>query len=673
MAWTESIITVKGIALVAELISGGILEITKVELGESTTETAALAYQKSIASPISVPISIAKLDKTESGVKITVQIKNTGAARAYKMRQFGIYAKTANSAETLFAVFQSVEGEEIPSESEYSNFLLEFTSDIAVSNTDNISVVINPATVIVTGEMLEAAMRDYAPTYTTAEKLTELSSGEKLSTAFGKIAKAVKSLIEHIGDKVKHITTEERTAWNSKAAGNHTHSDASQSAAGFMSAADKAKLDGVAVGANAYIHPTASGNKHIPSGGSSGQILRWSADGTAAWGADNNTTYSNMTAATASAAGKAGLVPAPAAGAQAKYLRGDGTWQTPPDTNTTYGAATTTAAGLMSAADKVKLDSITEKATVNTASNTTPKAAGTAAVGTETAYARGDHVHPLQTTIYSTAGVPTTSATYYLATHATNSSANKSLYNFSGLYTSQLNGTADALGYSVLALGNSTASGTANNKYGVLRIYGTNSYYTNLKSFDTTSAATRYIVGTSSAAAVGSATQPVYIGSTGTVTKCTYTLEKSVPSDAVFTDTVYTHPTTAGNKHIPTGGTANQILTYSASGTAAWSSNCYAAAIEVVTGTRNSVASSMVTVSYKAGRTKALVLVWDFASPNYCGVGQILLTGLSSSMTAKSNTVNLGGGAANCTVAVTAAGNITITGYCSQYCVIWFN
>ena len=38
-----------------------------------------------------------------------------------------------------------------------------------------------------------------------------------------------------------------------------------------------------------YTHPTTSGNKHIPAGGSSGQILRWSADGTAAWGADNNT------------------------------------------------------------------------------------------------------------------------------------------------------------------------------------------------------------------------------------------------------------------------------------------------------------------------------------------------------------------------------------------------
>jgi hypothetical protein len=37
-----------------------------------------------------------------------------------------------------------------------------------------------------------------------------------------------------------------------------------------------------------------------------------------------------------------------------------------------------------------------------------------------------------------------------------------------------------------------------------------------------------------------------------------------------YTDTVYTHPTTAGNKHIPTAGATDQILTYSSSGTAAW-------------------------------------------------------------------------------------------------------
>lgn len=114
--------------------------------------------------------------------------------------------------------------------------------------------------------------------------------------------------------------------------------------------------------------------------------------------------------------------------------------------------------------------------------------------------------------------------------------------------------------------------------------------------------------------AVGSATQPVYIASDGSATATTYTLGKSVPSDAKFTDTntitnlgtasnnytngniliqgsgatsvtksgntitisstdnntVYTHPTTAGNKHIPSGGKSGQILRWSADGTASW-------------------------------------------------------------------------------------------------------
>ena len=244
-----------------------------------------------------------------------------------------------------------------------------------------------------------------------------------------------------------------------------TYSDATTSAHGLMTADMVTKLNGVATGANNYSHPTNSGNKHIPSGGSSGQILRWSADGTATWGADNNTdtkvtsvsnhytpsggsttsasggaltditnssagvqvltgvtkdaaghitgvtsvalksvntnttysnfvksgsgaksglvpapsttagttkylredgtwqvppdnntTYSNMTAASASAAGKAGLVPAPAAGTQAKFLRGDGTWQTP--TNTTYNDATTKTHGLMSTTDKTRSDTM---------------------------------------------------------------------------------------------------------------------------------------------------------------------------------------------------------------------------------------------------------------------------------------------------------------------------
>lgn len=120
------------------------------------------------------------------------------------------------------------------------------------------------------------------------------------------------------------------------AASSHTHSTATTSAAGFL--------------------PTL--------GGGTTNFLR--ADGTWAKPPDTNTTYSNMSGATTSAAGKAGLVPAPSAGAATRYLRSDGTWSIPPDTNTTYSAATTSAAGLMSAADKEKLNGIATGAQVNT-------------------------------------------------------------------------------------------------------------------------------------------------------------------------------------------------------------------------------------------------------------------------------------------------------------------
>ena len=65
-----------------------------------------------------------------------------------------------------------------------------------------------------------------------------------------------------------------------------------------MSSSDKSNLDGIADWANNYTHPTTAGNKHIPSGGSSGQILRWSADGTAVWGDDNNAELNNKTSVT---------------------------------------------------------------------------------------------------------------------------------------------------------------------------------------------------------------------------------------------------------------------------------------------------------------------------------------------------------------------------------------
>ena len=134
--------------------------------------------------------------------------------------------------------------------------------------------------------------------------------------------------------------------------------------------AEKTKLSGIAEGANKYVHPSYTAQKSglykvtvDAAGHVSGATAVAKADITALGIPAQDTTYSNMAAATASAAGKAGLVPAPAAGKQASFLRGDGTWVVPE--NTTYADATTSTHGLMSAADKTKLNGVATGAQVN--------------------------------------------------------------------------------------------------------------------------------------------------------------------------------------------------------------------------------------------------------------------------------------------------------------------
>lgn len=79
----------------------------------------------------------------------------------------------------------------------------------------------------------------------------------------------------------------------------------------------------VAVGNDTHSHTAST----LPAASTTvkGVMLLGASGGAATYGHS----HSNMGAASADAAGSAGFVPAPSAGAQAKFLRGDGTWQTP--------------------------------------------------------------------------------------------------------------------------------------------------------------------------------------------------------------------------------------------------------------------------------------------------------------------------------------------------------
>ncbi|MBK8085068.1 MAG: hypothetical protein IPK28_15275 [Devosia sp.] len=148
------------------------------------------------------------------------------------------------------------------------------------------------------------------------------------------------------------------------AADTHTHAAATTGAPGFMSAADKTKLDGVAASANNYVHPTTDGNRHVPAtaAGDVNEFLKSNsvAGGAPAWAIITKTDVGLANVDNTSDASK----PVSNAQATAIGLKLDATHAG------TGGAAHANvvaagASGFMTGADKTKLDGVSAGAEVN--------------------------------------------------------------------------------------------------------------------------------------------------------------------------------------------------------------------------------------------------------------------------------------------------------------------
>lgn len=295
------------------------------------------------------------------------------------------------------------------------------------------------------GNVPDVTTNDQTPTYDVSNDLSDLESGEKLSVAFGKIGKAVSSFISHLADSVSHITSSERTLWNTvsnkvdKVTGKElstndltatlksnydtafTHSQSAHA----PSDAEKNAIVGIQQnGKDLIIDSDRKVNVTVPA--KTSELTNDSGFKTT----DNNTTYSLSKS-----------------GSTITLMGSDGSITSVTDSNTTYSIATTSSPGLMSAVDKLKLDTM--------------------------------------------------------------------------------------------------VAGAETNQYA----------FSNVTIGSTTIAADKQ-----------TDTLTLIAGNNITLTPDATNDEITIASK----DTVYTHPTTAGNKHIPSGGSDGQILKWSADGTAVW-------------------------------------------------------------------------------------------------------
>jgi hypothetical protein len=125
-----------------------------------------------------------------------------------------------------------------------------------------------------------------ASTLTTLSGTTVPGIQSTLSTLTGTTIPAIQSTLTTLNGTT--VPALDSTLTAHVGAGGGAHADVTTSADGFMTAADKSKLDGIATSANNYSHPTGDGNLHVPAtsttnngkylqAGSSAGSLSWAA------------------------------------------------------------------------------------------------------------------------------------------------------------------------------------------------------------------------------------------------------------------------------------------------------------------------------------------------------------------------------------------------------------
>lgn len=422
MEWNNYCVTNAGVEVLKKAIGGKKVTITAAKSGTDTVPESELKEQ-SVLSGTMRNATIANATNQPEGYRVTLRVTNTGVKSSYIFKQLGLFATAEDESEVLFAILQSENGETVPDESELYTY--DVSLIIAISDTSNITVNVDKTNYVTEeeldghktdktnphgvtkaqvglGNVPNVSTNDQTPIYTVPTANAELISGEKLGTAFGKIARAVASLIAHIANKSnphsvtkaqvglgnadntsdvnKPISSATQTALNGKSDKAHKHKTADISDMPSALPADGGNADTVDgkhandFAASNHTHTAAdigaaaSSHTHTKSqitdfpaslpanGGNSATVNGHTvASDVPANAKFTDTQYSPF--AKSGTGAKAGLVPAPSTTAGAsKYLCENGTWAVPPDTK--YSAATTTSAGLFSASDKSKLDGI---------------------------------------------------------------------------------------------------------------------------------------------------------------------------------------------------------------------------------------------------------------------------------------------------------------------------
>ncbi len=238
-------LTASGKNLLLRALAGETITFTKIQLGNGN------AQEPTEATGLANPILTVELSKIVVGteyVTLTAQFTNGTVTSGFHITEAGFFAEDPDDStkEILYAL-----GNEDESTADYvpdnANRILEMQFDalIFIGDAENVSAAISSSLVYASkedfdkhtgntanphsvtkaqvglGNVPNLSPSDQVPTFTEATTLTNIVSGEKNSTLFGKIKLAISKLIEHLNNRSNpHNTT---AAQVGAAAKSHTH------------------------------------------------------------------------------------------------------------------------------------------------------------------------------------------------------------------------------------------------------------------------------------------------------------------------------------------------------------------------------------------------------------------------------------------------------------------
>ena len=259
----KQFLTSQGKALLKAALEGGSgITFSKMKLGNGMTteilsaladETQLAAMADRAADMLNTVVELkASIDSSESYpqcvVLISDEYSNSNLEAGFHITEIGIYAENPEGGDDiLYSIGYTDEGSADYVPDRYSEaWTGTIRQIIYIGDVANITAVFNAATQyapksdfdahiqdknnphgttkahVGLGSVPNVSTNDQTPTFTESQTLSELNSGEKLSVLFGKLKKAVKSLIQHLNDKNHpHAVTASLVGAAEKS---HTHS-----------------------------------------------------------------------------------------------------------------------------------------------------------------------------------------------------------------------------------------------------------------------------------------------------------------------------------------------------------------------------------------------------------------------------------------------------------------